>query len=118
MTASLELSRPDAHAATLDTDRYRAVLVAELAAQRRTVDDCNAEVTALADHSDHEAVDTRFAIRSERAQALDAIDQLEQALGRLANGTFGFCDHCRAPIGDARLDALPTARLCIGCASR
>ena len=38
------------------------------------------------------------------------------ALGRLEDGTYGTCATCEEPIGDERLDALPTARMCIECA--
>ena len=41
----------------------------------------------------------------------------EAALARLADGTFGRCERCSARIGEARLEARPTARLCIDCAS-
>ncbi|MDY0946432.1 TraR/DksA C4-type zinc finger protein [Frigoribacterium sp. CFBP9039] len=51
-----------------------------------------------------------------RRSALDRADDARSALERLAAGTFGRCERCSARIGDARLDARPTARLCIDCA--
>lgn len=44
--------------------------------------------------------------------------ELEAAGLRLEAGTYGVCERCGSPIGDARLDALPAARTCIRCASR
>ncbi len=38
---------------------------------------------------------------------------VERALHRLDDGTYGTCDACRAPIGDERLAAQPAARFCI-----
>lgn len=38
------------------------------------------------------------------------------ALRRLDDGNYGTCENCEEPIGDERLDALPTARMCIECA--
>ncbi len=38
------------------------------------------------------------------------------ALRRLDEGTYGRCATCEQPIGSQRLEALPTARLCIECA--
>ena len=38
---------------------------------------------------------------------------VERALARLDDGTYGSCDACRAPIGDERLAALPAARFCV-----
>ncbi|MCJ0701346.1 TraR/DksA C4-type zinc finger protein [Frigoribacterium faeni] len=51
-----------------------------------------------------------------RRSALDWADDARSALERLAAGTFGRCERCSARIGEARLDARPTARLCIDCA--
>jgi DnaK suppressor protein len=52
-----------------------------------------------------------------RRSALQRAADAESALGRLADGTFGRCERCAARIGEARLEARPTARLCIDCAS-
>jgi len=38
-------------------------------------------------------------------------------LARLAAGSYGVCERCGQPIGEARLAARPAAVLCIGCAS-
>jgi DnaK suppressor protein len=38
------------------------------------------------------------------------------ALARLAAGTYGNCTRCARQIGAARLDARPSAALCIDCA--
>jgi RNA polymerase-binding transcription factor len=41
--------------------------------------------------------------------------QLDEALRRLDEGTYGICEDCDAPISPARLQALPFARRCITC---
>jgi RNA polymerase-binding transcription factor DksA len=38
---------------------------------------------------------------------------VEHALARLDEGTYGLCEACGRPIGDARLEALPAARFCM-----
>jgi DnaK suppressor protein len=48
----------------------------------------------------------------------EALTDVEDALGRLAEGTYGICERCGQPIAPARLEAKPAARLCITCASR
>lgn len=53
------------------------------------------------------------AVQREAAADLHAVDA---ALSRLAAGTFGVCARCGRPIGIDRLNARPTADLCIGCA--
>jgi RNA polymerase-binding protein DksA len=39
--------------------------------------------------------------------------EIEAALARIDDGTYGFCERCGKPIGEERLDALPWATLCI-----
>lgn len=51
-------------------------------------------------------------------QLQDALDEVEAAITRLAEGTYGRCESCGKPIGPARLEAKPAARRCIACASR
>ncbi len=43
------------------------------------------------------------------------IDQVNAALGRLAEGTYGLCEHCGRAIGRQRLLAIPEARYCVEC---
>ena len=40
------------------------------------------------------------------------IADIERALERLAAGTYGVCEACGEPIGEARLEAWPAARFC------
>ena len=44
------------------------------------------------------------------------LDMVHDALGRIEAGTFGRCEECNEPIARPRLQALPYARYCIGCA--
>jgi DnaK suppressor protein len=39
----------------------------------------------------------------------------QAALARMAQGDYGLCEGCGAPIGLARLEILPEATLCIDC---
>lgn len=41
------------------------------------------------------------------------LDEIEAALGRVDDGSYGKCELCGRPIGGERLEALPSARLCI-----
>jgi len=47
----------------------------------------------------------------------ETLDDVEHALAKLAEGTYGVCETCGAAIAAARLEAKPAARLCITCAS-
>jgi len=43
------------------------------------------------------------------------LQQIERALGRLKQGTYGQCEGCAAKIPVGRLNALPYTTLCIEC---
>jgi DnaK suppressor protein len=45
----------------------------------------------------------------------DEIVEIEEALDRIRDGTYGACEGCGAPIRIARLRAIPYARYCIPC---
>ena len=46
------------------------------------------------------------------------LDEVDAALRRLDDGTYGTCQACGRPIGDDRLEALPWTRFCIDDAAR
>ncbi len=46
-----------------------------------------------------------------------AILEIDEALGRIADGTYGECDDCGAAIPVARLRILPATHYCVNCAS-
>jgi RNA polymerase-binding transcription factor DksA len=48
----------------------------------------------------------------------EALHEVEEALAKMDAGTYGLCESCGQTIGDDRLGAMPTARLCITCASK
>lgn len=51
------------------------------------------------------------------AQARLAVDEIDHAITKIKNGTYGRCESCGQPIPKARLKALPQARLCVACKS-
>lgn len=46
------------------------------------------------------------------------LDDIEAALRKIENASFGQCDHCKKKITKERLEALPFARFCIQCQSQ
>lgn len=59
---------------------------------------------------------------TERSEFLALADQLRShhsevlsALARLDDGTYGKCEGCGQDIPRDRLEAIPTARLCVSC---
>ena len=60
----------------------------------------------------------------ERAQSSASLDaalarqaEVDAALDRVADGTYGTCVRCGRPIGAARLEARPATPFCITCAA-
>ncbi|MEY2569376.1 MAG: DnaK suppressor protein [Actinomycetota bacterium] len=52
------------------------------------------------------------------ASLRDALEDVEHALAKHEAGTYGLCESCEKPIAGPRLEAMPTARFCIDCASK
>ena len=48
----------------------------------------------------------------------ETLEEVEAALARLEAGNYGLCQVCGKPIGEARLEAMPAARLCIADAAK
>lgn len=44
-----------------------------------------------------------------------ALYELDDALKKIGEGTFGICEECKSPISKTRLKAVPQARLCVKC---
>ena len=49
---------------------------------------------------------------------LETLDDVDHALAKIDTGTFGSCESCGLVISTARIEAMPTARLCIDCATK
>lgn len=49
---------------------------------------------------------------------MDDMVQVDRALERLAAGSYGLCDDCGQMIPPKRLEARPTATLCVSCQSK
>ncbi len=48
----------------------------------------------------------------------ETLSEVEHALAKFEENTYGTCESCGQPIAPARLEAKPAARFCIDCASR
>lgn len=69
-----------------------------------------ADVGSTTFERDHEL----HVLSSER----DKVAQIDRALHRIDDGTYGACENCNQPIGKMRLMAFPRATLCLICKQR
>ena len=45
----------------------------------------------------------------------EKVQAIDEALGRVDEGSYGICESCESEIAEARLAALPFTRLCVNC---
>jgi DnaK suppressor protein len=112
---------------TVDTDEFRATLLEERERVERAIanlrDDhpgiATDEVEDVPGSSDNHLAETAtatlnreidFTLEENSAQVLEEIDA---ALKRIEDGTYGTCSSCGKAIGHERLEAYPWAALCI-----
>jgi len=50
--------------------------------------------------------------------ARETLAQIDRALARIADGSYGVCVRCASPIAAERLEAMPEADLCLACKAR
>jgi RNA polymerase-binding transcription factor DksA len=57
----------------------------------------------------------RARIEASLTRAETRLAEIDGALRRLAEGSYGTCERCGGPIAPERLEARPTARTCVAC---
>ncbi len=82
----------------------------------RTVHTMQDEATVFADPNDRASQETDMAIElRNRDRERKLIKKIDETLARIDGDDYGFCDKCGVEIGIKRLEARPTATLCIDC---
>jgi DnaK suppressor protein len=82
----------------------------------RTVHTMQEEATVFADPNDRASQESDIALElRNRDRERKLIKKIDEALERIENGEYGYCDSCGVEIGVKRLEARPTATLCIDC---
>ncbi len=82
----------------------------------RTVHHMQDEAANFPDPNDRASQESEFALELRtRDRERKLIKKIEESLEHLDEGEYGFCDVCGVEIGIRRLEARPTASLCIDC---
>ena len=108
----------DGAVAALNEEREKLVRqLAELGATE------TGELTGDGDYGDGFA--DAAAATAERSEVLGSVENLtklladvDQALAKVEDGTYGLCKECGKEIGAARMEFRPTSRYCVDCKSR
>ena len=112
----------------IDTDRFRRVLEDERTRVKAAIENIhNEHPGTISDESGEEAVyDNHLADTATDTydRELDytleensehVLSEIEAALKRIEDGTYGRCSNCGRQIPEERLEARPYATLCIDC---
>jgi RNA polymerase-binding transcription factor DksA len=87
---------------------------------KRSQRDASGELSGYGTHmadTGTDNADREFAL-SLVSNEQEALYEIEEAMKRLEQSTFGLCEICEKPIRKERLGAVPFARLCVQCQSQ
>ena len=118
MNASLQLP---VHEGELSPDvlaRLRTRLVAEAKAVTACRTEHESLIAQLRGLIDSDSVIERELAERGAARAVETLADIEHALHRLEMGAYGSCEACGLPMPMERLEAIPSARLCVACTGR
>ena len=92
---------------------WKAMLIEEM---ERTVVHMRDEAANFPDPNDRASQESDFALELRtRDRERKLIKKIDESLRALENNEYGFCEVCGIEIGIRRLEARPTANLCIDC---
>jgi DnaK suppressor protein len=99
----------------LETRRAELVDKSRTAQQEMKNTDPHSPADSVDESTEEQGVSTRlkFADRNK-----DSLADVNEAIERIDQGDFGNCLECEEPIPPKRLEAMPTAKLCIDCKER
>lgn len=94
-------------------EAWRSNLMAEV---DRTVHHMQDEAANFPDPTDRATQESEFSLELRtRDRERKLLKKIEKALDQIDKDDYGFCDACGIEIGIRRLEARPTAELCIDC---
>lgn len=103
---------------TPELSSVRAALEAEQADLAHQLSELTADGALAPDFDENFADSAQVAAeqvenRTLAATLRDQLDDVEAAIARIDEGTYGACEVCGSDIGAARLEAMPATRFCI-----
>lgn len=85
----------------------------------QTLSEMTTQTGNIPDPNDRATVesDRNFELRI-RDRERKLMNKIEEALGRIDDGSYGICDSCGEDIAVKRLEARPVAKFCIDCKTK
>ena len=113
----------------LDSEKFKKLLEEERDRMHREIaaieqsisyDEARMGQSELADYDQHPADAATDTFEMEKDLAVrdafrTALGRIDEAMGKLARGTYGLCDRCGRDIPKLRLEAVPHAIYCVEC---
>jgi DnaK suppressor protein len=110
---------------SIDTSRFKDLLLAERVRVTAALDNLRSENPGTVE--DETGDETQAQHMADAATAMhdreldygiadnerELLGEIDAALARIEEGTYGICTTCGKPVGEERLEALPWASLCI-----
>lgn len=124
----MNASQPRAEADAADIAEWAELLAADRTRTSELITSLDQNFASIVEAADLTATDDEHdpegsTIAFERSQtsavlatAVRHLTDIDDALARIADGTYGRCERCGEPIFRERLFARPAARTCITCA--
>jgi len=82
----------------------------------RTVHTMQDEATIFADPNDRASQESDMSLElRNRDRERKLIKKIDETISKIDSGDYGYCESCGVEIGLKRLEARPTATLCIDC---
>jgi DnaK suppressor protein len=82
----------------------------------RAVHTMQDEATVFADPNDRASQESDMTLElRNRDRERKLIKKIDEIIGKIDSGDYGYCESCGIEIGLKRLEARPTATLCIDC---
>ncbi|MBF0564464.1 MAG: TraR/DksA family transcriptional regulator [Nitrospirae bacterium] len=121
-------SNNDLHGNESDSDRTRRVKKILIDERGKILKEAKTEISnftkgeekqqveAAIDDGDWSVVDVSEDIILQKLhQHKLKLNKIDEALRKLADGSYGICEDCGLPISEARLKVLPYATMCVEC---
>ncbi len=118
--APYEPKKGEPYMSDAQTEHFRKILLEWkrqlMEETERTVHHMQDEAANFPDPNDRATQEEEFSLELRtRDRERKLVKKINEALARIETGEYGYCEACGVEIGIRRLEARPTATLCIDC---